>query len=124
VEVRCGQRRLATRRRAIWLHVRGRLPAAPHRQRSEPRHGVVLDHRHRVAEPASSLRCLAGPGELRRTGRPAKVAGRHPEWNTRGCARIAVIDMAATKAALERGHTVDITTTGRRSGMPRTIESL
>ena len=34
--------------------------------------------------------------------------------------------MAATKdtieAALERGHTIDITTTGRRSGMPRRIE--
>ena len=34
--------------------------------------------------------------------------------------------MAATndtiEAALERGHTIDITTTGRRSGMPRRIE--
>ena len=34
--------------------------------------------------------------------------------------------MASTKgaieAALERGHTVDITTTGRRSGQPRRIE--
>jgi deazaflavin-dependent oxidoreductase (nitroreductase family) len=34
--------------------------------------------------------------------------------------------MAATKAAieaaLERGHTIDITTTGRRSGEPRRIE--
>jgi len=34
--------------------------------------------------------------------------------------------MAATKeaigAALERGHTIDITTTGRRSGKPRRIE--
>src|SRR5437016_12625935 len=34
--------------------------------------------------------------------------------------------MAATKeaveAALERGHTIDITTTGRRSGKPRRLE--
>ena len=39
---------------------------------------------------------------------------------------IAVIDLAVTKhaidEALEHGHTVDITTTGRRSGKPRRIE--
>ena len=29
---------------------------------------------------------------------------------------------AAIKAALARGHTIDITTTGRRSGQPRRIE--
>lgn len=39
---------------------------------------------------------------------------------------ITVIDMAVTKdaidAALEHGHTIDITTTGRQSGKPRRIE--
>ncbi len=37
-----------------------------------------------------------------------------------------MLDMAeindAIRAALERGHTIDITTTGRRSGAPRRIE--
>jgi deazaflavin-dependent oxidoreductase (nitroreductase family) len=37
-----------------------------------------------------------------------------------------MLDMAVTKdaidAALERGHTIDITTTGRQSGKPRRIE--
>jgi deazaflavin-dependent oxidoreductase (nitroreductase family) len=39
---------------------------------------------------------------------------------------IKVIEMAATKeaieTALERGHTVDITTTGRETGRPRRLE--
>jgi deazaflavin-dependent oxidoreductase (nitroreductase family) len=47
--------------------------------------------------------------------------------NTRGAPLITAIrDMAATKeaieAALERGHTIDITTTGRRTGDPRRLE--
>jgi deazaflavin-dependent oxidoreductase (nitroreductase family) len=32
------------------------------------------------------------------------------------------ISQDSVKAALERGHTIDITTTGRRTGRPRRIE--
>jgi deazaflavin-dependent oxidoreductase (nitroreductase family) len=53
-----------------------------------------------------------------------------PWWrfagNSRAGGSIHVDAMATTtdeiRAALERGHTIDITTTGRRSGKPRRIE--
>ncbi|TMD15183.1 MAG: nitroreductase family deazaflavin-dependent oxidoreductase [Chloroflexi bacterium] len=72
------------------------------------------------------IRGLAGPRELRRPRRAAPVPRGHPQWNTRRAQRIEPVDMATTKdvieAALERGHTIDITTTGRRSGEPRRLE--
>ena len=55
------------------------------------------------------------------------MAGSADPWrNTDLAPVIKVIDMAATKEAIEtalqRGHTIDITTKGRRSGQPRRVE--
>jgi len=55
------------------------------------------------------------------------MAGSADPWrNTDLAPVIKVIDMAATKEAIEtalqRGHTIEITTKGRQSGKPRRLE--
>ena len=73
VEVRRRQRALAPRGRALRLHVRGRVPPAHDRQGPQPRHGLVLDRRRRVAGRA---RGASRPGCARRTSTPKAVSGR------------------------------------------------
>src|SRR2546427_210496 len=70
----------------------------------------------------SIVRCRCSAKRCRySTGLPYKGS-----WNRRHCGAVEVTQMALTKeaieAALERGHTIDITTTGRRSGKPRRLE--
>ena len=49
-------------RRAAGLRVRGRVPPGRGLQGPQPRHGLVLHHRQRMAGAARSLRALAEPG--------------------------------------------------------------
>ena len=72
VEVRRRQRALAPRGRALRLHLRGRLPPAHDRQGPQPRHGLVLDARRRVAGGAAPA---SRPGWSRRTSTPRAVSG-------------------------------------------------
>src|ERR1700686_1192424 len=99
---------------AVRIHVRRRVSAAHGGQGTQSRYGVVFDHRPGVAYTASSLRSLALNRQLRRVRRAAPLAGRHPPGNTDGAQRIEASAMPATKdaidAALEHGHTIDITT--------------
>ena len=76
VEVRRRQRALAPRRRALRLHLRGRLPPAHARQGPQPRHRLVLAARRRVAGRSRGLRGVARRRQLRR--RTAASAARSP----------------------------------------------
>ena len=57
--------RLAPRRFALWLRLRGHIPPAHDRQGPQSRHRVVLHARSRVAGAQAQLRALAGAGEFR-----------------------------------------------------------
>ena len=58
------------RRRALRLHVRGRVPPAHDRQGPQPRHRLVRDARRGVAGPQGRLRALALVRQFRRPGPP------------------------------------------------------
>src|SRR5579863_6875902 len=64
-------------REAAWLSLRGYLVQPHDRQRCEPRYGVVLDPRHRVAIDPGRHRSVARCGELR--------CGRNAEAIVVGC---------------------------------------
>ncbi len=74
MEVQCAERAVARRGRALRLPLRGDLPPGPNRQRPQPRHRLVLDHRQRVAGDQSRIRTLARPGEFRWRRPPADAA--------------------------------------------------
>ncbi len=53
------------RRAAIGLHLRRPVSQRRRREGPQPRHGVVFDHRQRMAEAARRFRTLARTGEFR-----------------------------------------------------------
>src|SRR5579884_81678 len=78
VEVRCPERPLEACRRAVRLPLRGHLPAAHGRQRTQPRHRLVRDDRRRLGGCQAGLRGVAAAGELRLLGPPAPLARGNP----------------------------------------------
>ena len=70
-EWKCNAEQPPSRRAALRLrvHLRRDLPPAHGDQRPEPRHGLVLDARLRMARPQSRLRSLARSRQFR-SGRP------------------------------------------------------
>src|SRR5262245_22461078 len=71
MEVQCAQRRLPPGRLALRLRLRGYSARAHDHQEPQPRHGVLLHARQRMAGAQGCLRALARGREFRRTGTAA-----------------------------------------------------
>src|SRR5262249_35852112 len=71
VEVQCAQRRLPRRGVTLRLRLRRHVPATHDHQEPQPRHGVLLHPRQRMAGAQGCLRALARTGEFRREGTAA-----------------------------------------------------
>src|SRR5262249_52499121 len=71
MEMQRAQRAIAASGIAVWLRIREHHAPAYDRQRQEPRHRLLLDARHRMAQAQGRLRVLAGAGKFRRAGTAA-----------------------------------------------------
>src|SRR5215831_7331595 len=71
MEVQCAQRRIPRRGATLRLRLRRHVPATHDHEKPQPRHGVLLHPRQRVAGAQGCLRALARAGEFRRGGTAA-----------------------------------------------------
>src|SRR5262245_23371209 len=71
MEVQCPQRTVAPGRLALRLRLRRHVPATHDHHEPQPRHGVLLHPRQRMAGAQGCLRARARAGEFRREGTAA-----------------------------------------------------